>query len=124
MPTIYVSRNGQSFNLKLRDSQGHNPGNNNLTTDADPGNEITWVLDTDSGLTAITGIKKSDPAIPKYKDSIEVLTGDPTLVNGVWTGFVKSPSPGKGKFQNYMIGFTVPGDTNTYWDDPKIQMKS
>lgn len=133
MPTIYVSRNGNSKSLKLRDSEGHNPGNDNLTTTVNPSDTVLWVLDPNanppaqpgySPIASIVSIVKADSTQPQYANSVPVLTADPTQVNGVWTGNVISPSVGKGKFENYTIGFTVPGDSTVYYDDPKLQMDS
>lgn len=119
---IYVSRNGNSHQLKLRDNQGHNPGNNKLTTDVEPDEPVIWQLDEDSGLSEITGIKASDPTKPEYRGSQNLLAGPAKNNKGVWEATVVSQSPGKGKFENYMIGFKIPGDDTEYWDDPKLQM--
>lgn len=126
MPTIYVSRNGNSTNLKLRDSEGHNPGNDNLTTGVNPTDTVTWVLDPNASnpIASIQSITKADNTQPRYANSVEVLTANPTNINGVWTGYVKSPSVGVGKFENYTIGFTLPNDNTVYYDDPKLQMDS
>ncbi len=119
---IYVSRNGNSKELKLRDNQGHNPGNNKLTTCVNPNEPVIWQLDKNSGLAELTGIKESDPSEPRYKGSQNLLAGPATKENGVLRATVVERSPGKGKFQNYMIGFKIPGDDTVYWDDPKIEM--
>lgn len=119
---IYVSRNGQSHTLKLRDSQGHNPGNNKLTTEVRPTDTVRWELDSNSGLSEITGIKESDNTKPEYKFSQNLLEGTPKKKNGGWEATVVNESPGQGKFENYMIGFKIEGDTKEYWDDPKLQM--
>lgn len=121
---IYVSRNGRSHQLKLRDNQGHDPGNNDLTTEVNPNDTVQWQLDNNSGLEAITGIKPSDPSKPGYGGSQDLLAAPPTNKNGIWEGTVVSPSPGRGKFENYMIGFKIPNDATEYWDDPKLQMNT
>lgn len=120
---IYVSRNGRSNHLKLRDNQGHDPGNNELTTEVDPNDKVIWQLDTNSGLSEIIGIKPSDSSKPEYRDSQDLLAGPPKNNNGYWEATVVSSSPGRGKFENYMIGFKIPNDETEYWDDPKLQMK-
>lgn len=122
--TIYVSRNGNSTNLKLRDSEGHNPGNDDLTTDVNPGDTVQWELDNNSGLTSIASITKSDASNPKYQNSIDVLAAAPVNNNGIYSAQVVSPSPGKGKFENYNIGFTIPGSNEVYFDDPKMQLNA
>lgn len=120
---IYVSRNGQSHQLKLRDNQGNDPGNNKLTTVVDPDDTVKWVLDSNSGLSEITGIKESDNSKPQYKGSQNLLQDTPQKKNGEWEATVVSQSPGKRKFENYMIGFKIEGDNKEYWDDPKLQMR-
>lgn len=121
--TIYVSRNGNSKQLKLRDSEGHNPGNDQLTTDVEAGNIVKWVLDSNSGLTSITQVKKVTSSDPSYQpNAVTLLTSEPTSVNNEIIATVVATSPGIGKFENYKIGFTIPGDTTEYWDDPKIRM--
>ena len=124
MPTIYVSRNGNSYQLKLRDSEGHNPGNDNLTTTVNPGDTVTWMLDPNgSGLTSLNAVNKTVPGDSSYDaNSIDLLVSGTTSSNGVYTGTVVSPSPGNGKYEKYKIGFMVPNDTTIYFDDPKLQM--
>lgn len=121
--TIYVSRNGDSKNLKLSDSEGHNPGNDDLETTVDPGDIVQWKLNTNSGLTSLNGIAKTVPGDRSYDDkSIDLLT-EITLTSP-YSATVLSVSPGKDKYEKYKIGFKVPGDDTVYWDDPKLIMKS
>lgn len=124
MPTIYVSRNGNSYQLKLRDSEGHNPGNDDLTTTVDPGDTVTWELDpNENGLTSINAVNKTVPGDASYdSNSVDLLVSGTSSTNGVYTGTVVSPSPGNGKYEKYKIGFMVPGDSTIYYDDPKLQM--
>lgn len=125
MPTIYVSRNGNSFQLKLRDSEGHNPGNDNLTTDVNAGDTVTWQLDSNSGLSSIASIQLVGRTDPSYNpNSINLLSNNPTSTNGVFTATVVSPSPGVNQFECYKIGFTIPGDSTIYYDDPKLKMNN
>ena len=122
--TIYVSRNGNSMQLKLRDSEGHNPNNDQLTTDVSPGDIIKWDLDTNSGLSSITQVKKVEPSDPSFQPNAStLLTSEPTSVNNEIIATVVATSPGSNAFENYKIGFTVPGDDNVYWDDPRLRMK-
>ena len=122
--TVYVSRNGQSNQLKLRDSEGHNPQNDNLTTDVDPGDTVTWQLDTNSGLTSIEAVQQVTSTDPSYNSaSVNLMSILPTSTNG-FTGTIVTPSPGVTKFEQYKIGFKVPNDTTVYWDDPKLIMKT
>jgi hypothetical protein len=130
MPTIYVSRNGNSFNLKLRDSEGHGDGSDDLNTTVNAGDTVIWQIDpTDpdiSSLASISGtVKGNDPNQTNLLTGLPGRTYDPSFPGGSYfSGTVVSPSPGVGKFENYQIGFTVPGDTTTYYDDPKITMNS
>lgn len=124
MPTIYLKRLGNSYNLALRDSEGHNPGNDNLTTDVDAGDSVTWQLDTNSGLASIESIQLVGQTDPSYNPASQnLITNNPTSTNG-FTATIVSPSPGKNKFECYKIGFKVPGDNTTYYDDPKLKMKN
>ncbi len=124
MPTIYVSRNGSSYQLKLRDSEGHNPGNDDLTTTVVPGDTVTWMLDpNENNLTSINAVNKTVPGDPSYdSNSIDLLVSGTSSTNGVYTGTVVTTSPGNGRYEKYKIGFMVPGDSTVYYDDPKLQM--
>jgi hypothetical protein len=134
MPTIYVSRRGNSTNLRLRDSEGHDPGNDQITTMVDAGDTVTWELDPNASPPAkpgyfpifeIISIRKADSSQPQYLNSIEVLVSDPGApVNGVVTGQVKSPSPGRGKFENYNIAYRLTPGGDILTDDPVMQMNS
>lgn len=137
MPNIYVSRQGNSSNLRVRDSEGNNPGNDQITTLVDPGDTVTWELDPRADISnpqyqpgyfpifAIISIKKADSTIPKYMNSIDVLIADPPPpVNGVVTGLVKSPTPGRGRFENYQISYYLVSGGVPQTDDPIMQMNS
>ena len=125
MATIYVSRNGNSHKLKLRDDKNKNPNNEDLTTGVVPNEIVEWRLEENSGLSEIIGIKESDPGLSQYKGSQTLLANGATRdKNGVWTATVVSSSPGKKKFQNYMIGYKIPDDDKEYWHDPKLEMKT
>jgi hypothetical protein len=130
MPTIYVSRNGNSYNLKLRDSEGNNPGNDNLDTWVNPGDLVTWELDNNSGLDAIIGILPLDKHDKSYdSNSVDLFVsiccskGSGNLGN-IFKGQVVSTSLWAGKYEKYKIGFMVPNDGTIYWDDPKIEMNT
>ena len=120
---IYVSRKGQSNNIKLRDSEGHNPGNDNVTTTVSLNDIIIWQLDSNSGLTSLDGITKTVATDPSFDPkAVILLVSTPSGSNNVYTGTVVSISPGKDKYENYKIGYTVPGTNGTQWDDPKLQI--
>ena len=125
MPTIYVSRNGNSLQLKLRDSEGHNPGNDDLITFVSPGDTVTWMLDPDgsNGLVSLNAVNKSVPGDASYdSNSVDLLVSGTTNNNGVYTGTVVPTSPGNGRYEKYKIGFMVPNSNQVYFDDPKLQM--
>ena len=113
---IYVSRNGNSSNIKLRDSDGKNPGNDDLTSDVNPGDTIIWKLDSNSNLYSLDGIQIK----PDSPDNL--LTSPPTGSNNEFSATVVSISPGKGKIEKYMVGYTVSQGDETIWDDPKLRM--
>lgn len=117
--TIYVSRkNDTSHDIKLRDSEGHNPGDDKITTLVDTGDTVTWQLDSNSGLSAITNVKKKS-------DTHQLLTAEPHPGNnGKWVGTVVGTSPGKGKQEKYKIYYKIEGDDKEYHDDPKLQMNN
>lgn len=118
---IYVSRNGRTQHVKLRDEKS-NPGDNDLTTKVNPSDTVIWQLDENSGLSEITGIKESDNSKRKYKNSQNLFDGPVRKTKAGWEATILSKSPGSGKFLNYMVGFKIIGDDKEHWDDPKIQM--
>jgi len=120
---IYISRNGQSNNIKVRDSEGHDPGNDNITTDVSPGDTVIWQLDSNSGLTSLDGITRTVSSDHSFDpNAVDLLVSTPSGSNSVFTGTVVSTSPGRGKYEKYKIGYTVPGTIGTQWDDPKLQI--
>lgn len=121
--TIYAKRNGQSGQLQLRDSQGHEAHDSNINSGVVPDEEVIWKLDNGSGLSELTGIKLSPSGKGKYKNSQQLWKNSPKQnKDGSWTATILSQSPGKDKFQNYMVGYKIPGDDKEYWDDPKLTM--
>lgn len=120
---IYASRNGNSFQLKLRDSEGHTPGDDNITTNVNTGDIVQWQLDSNSGLTSLNGIVRTQK--PSNPNTVPLLTGTPVLVApNVYQGTVVSTSPGPGSIETYQVGFTVPNDTQVHWDDPKLSINN
>lgn len=118
--TIYVSRNGQSNNIKLRDSEGHNPGNDKITTDVNPGDIVIWEVDpNENDIYALKGIaKKSDsPA--------NLLTGTPQLQsNGSYSGQVVSNTNMTDQIEKYDVSYQIVVNGPTFTDDPKLRMKA
>ena len=113
---IFVSRAGNSNQIKLRDSEGHNPGNDDITTDVSPGDTIIWQLDDNSGLSSLQGVVK------KPDSEYNLLASEPTGSNNIFTATVSLSSPGRGAIEKYEIGYTVPGNSTVLWDDPKLKM--
>lgn len=125
MPTVYVSVNGGSTNLRLRDSEGHNPGNDQLTTTVDVNDSVSWEVDPDppSGANAISSIENVYKKVNNDPNNYSLLTANPTNNgSGVWQGTVVSTSPGRGKKESYNIDYKITAGGTTYTDDPKLQM--
>jgi len=126
--TIYVSRKGQSNNIKLRDSEGHQGGRGNgnsgndddITTSADYGNAIVWELDTNDhpvSLYSLNGIfKKSDsPA--------DILVGTPAFYSGQYQATVLRDPALANQFETYNIKFQVDASGPVLEDDPKLKLE-
>jgi hypothetical protein len=132
---IYVSRIANSNRLRLRDEVS-NPGNSKLTTAVNPGDKVQWELDPlslgpnpepgYSPIAFILDIRISTPEDgDQYRNSVAVLEADPVPgPGGVFEATVKSPSPGKGKEEDYMITYMLPGSKYMYQEDPKLQMNT
>lgn len=115
---IYVSRVGNSNNIKLQDSEGHNPGNDNITTDVNPGDTLFWQLDQNSGLSSLDGVRM------KTNSQNNLLNSITQVAPNIFTATVVSTSPGSGKIETYEVGYKVLGGSNILWDDPKLRMDS
>ena len=118
--TIYVSRNGKSKNLKLRDSEGNrDPDGDKITTVVNLGDTVIWELDPDgSNLYSLNGIEK------KASSEADLLIGHPTLQsNGSYKGTVKNDPKLKGKKESYYIRYKIKEDGTIQADDPKLRMK-
>ena len=125
---IEASRKGQSFKIRLKDNNGGNNDTIDIETGVDPNDTVRWQLAEESGLASLEGVytnnKEEDK--PHFGRILESNPTEMTFESGqkYFEGKVKSISPGKGKIQFYMIGFKVPGDDNTYWEDPKLHMNN
>jgi len=92
------------------------------TTNADPGDQVTWVIAPGSGVAAIT-------AIIDYKTTPDVFSPDPKLVSGTtnWEGTIKSDIP-FGTEEDYSITWTAVGggwhgqNLGGIVTDPKIKI--
>ncbi len=124
--TIYVSLQGQgnSTNLRLVDSEGHD-GINDITTNVDPDDTVIWEVNPNppAGSQAIRSIdnvyKKTD--VP---DNYTLLISNPTPnAAGNYQGTVvpATQSPGSGKKESYSIDYTRTNGTSGT-DDPKLNM--
>jgi hypothetical protein len=138
---IFVSRAGNSAQLRLRDNRNNpespNPPNNpaNIQTDVGAGEEIIWELDPRSTskpaepgyfpIGSLVGVRQTSSADnPQYNGSVSVLSKNPVKqADGTIIGSVPSPSAGKGHFTNYEITFTLP-DGSQHTEDPKILLNS
>ena len=125
--TIYVSLQGQgnSTNLRLVDSEGHD-GVNDITTNVDPNDIVIWEVNPNppAGSQAIRYItnvyKKTAPDPTNYS----LLIANPTpnaARNFQGTVVPASQSPGSGKKESYSIDYTRTNGT-TGSDDPKLNM--
>ena len=117
--TITVSLKDSSSNppkLKLRDSLGDDPGDDNLNTEVKKGATVTWVPDISSGISALKGVTKK-------QNECDLLEADPSPSGNNYVGTVKS-DPGDCKKESYLISFTIDGDSSTYSDDPKLSLKT
>ena len=126
MPTIFVSVNGNSGNLRLRDSQGHDPGNSDLTTFVSPDNIVTWEIDPapPPGARPVASIERVYKKPNNDPNNYSLLTDEPTNTgNGVFQATVVKRSPGSGKQLFYNIDFKLDPGGPTLTDDPKLQMQ-
>lgn len=125
MPTIYVSVNGGSTNLRLRDSEGNNPGNDQLTTTVSPNDTVTWEIDPapPPGANAIASIVNVYKKPNNAPDNYSLLTANPTSQgNSIFNATVVATSPGSGKQESYNIDYQVTSGGSVLTDDPKLQM--
>ncbi|MBI2731593.1 MAG: hypothetical protein HYX40_12740 [Sphingobacteriales bacterium] len=123
MPTIYLSVNGNSTNLRVRDSEGNNPGNDNVTTLVNTNDTITWEPDPNPppGANAIANL------VSVYRKNLpnngNLLTGVPSPNgNGGLSATVVSSSPGRGVQESYGVEYQVVANGSSLYDDPKLQM--
>lgn len=108
--------------IKLTDSANNPNGkDDNITTNVDLNDIITWVPNKESGISALMGVFKNTKVI---KDNYNLLDGNPIPdAEGNYVGSIVSKSPGKGKKEQYNISFTIDGDSTTYTDDPKLKIQ-
>ena len=117
--TIYVSRNGNSKNVKLRDSLGNNPGNNKLKTHVDPNDTIIWKIDPkEYNLFSLTGIKRKP-------SSGSILLKNPPLQqkDGSFKAEVISATNMGGRVEIYDVSFQIEAGGPVLTSDPKLKMK-
>jgi hypothetical protein len=108
--------------LKLKDSEGGTRNDDKLTSEVDAGATVTWIPDLSSGISQLTSVTKNTKVTKK---NYNLLNGDAVeQSNGNFVGTIVTPSPGKGKGENYTIGFKIDGDDNTYYSDPQLKMKN
>lgn len=108
--------------LKLKDSVGDTRNDDKLTTGVDAGAIVTWIPDYTSGISQLTSITKNTKIT---KNNYDLLVGKGIgQSNGNIVGTIVTESPGKGKIENYLIGFKIDGDDNTYYSDPKLSINN
>ncbi|WPP53283.1 hypothetical protein [Catalinimonas niigatensis] len=107
--TIYLSRDGNTDQLYLRDSEGH-AGKKTITTDVCCGDEVEWVLG--EGIDEVTNI------FPK-RDSKNIFSAGPSKrPDGNWEGTVSKSAKGSELYSiDYRIGEVA------YSDDPRLDVK-
>lgn len=126
MPTVYVSRQGNSTKLSLRDSEGNGNSSDQLTTIVIPNDSVIWELDPNppqgsNSIYAITNVYQKTDNNP---NNVCLLNGNPTNNgDGTFSGSVISNSPGSGKYESYSIDYQLTAGGNTLTDDPKLQMQ-
>lgn len=107
--TIYVSREGQTNKLHLRDSEGHSC-DESIVTDVHPGDTVKWKIT--EGIDAITGIH------PKNGSQNIFSNGPAKTEDGSWVGTVGRSASGK---ELYSIDYTING--MAFKDDPELDVK-
>lgn len=107
--TIYVSREGQTSQLHLRDSEGHS-GTGNIITDVRAGDTVKWVIT--EGIDEITGIH------PKNGSQNIFSSGPIKNEDGSWMGTVGKSASGR---ELYSIDYTIGG--MALRDDPELDVK-
>lgn len=116
---IFVKLGPTGTCLSLRDNEGHNPGNNDLTTDVDPGDIVKWQLDDDSGLFSLENVvKRNDPG------TVDLLEEQPAnTAQNVFTATVKRRGIDGGAIETYDIWYKKERGGKTIKEDPKLKMR-
>ncbi len=118
--TIYVSKEATNNNLVLRDSEGHNPGNDQLTTDVRPGDTVIWELDPTARPPRT--IYSLEGVMEKPFTTVDLLVAPPTKSDNQYQGTVTSATNKTGQEENYNIRYKVTSDGQVLTDDPKLKM--
>ena len=85
----------------------------NGSTDADPGDTVTWSIAPGSGVSSITGIQDNS--------QIDIFSPDPaSQPNGSWIGTV-NPNIARGSVENYTINY-ITSSKEIHSFDPKIKI--
>ena len=106
---IYVSRDPQTNEIHLRDSEGHS-GDGGIVTDVRAGDEIEWIAG--EGIDKIKGIRPAE-------GSHNVLSGCAEKQDGAWEGKVSELAKGS---ETYVIEYEV-GDSTARADRPRLIVK-
>ena len=113
---IFISK-GTDDGLKLRDSEGHDPGNDHLTTNVSPGDTVYWEIDPrDPSIYAIKGIVKKD------NSPANLLTGPPVKDGNKYKWTVFDNPALRGQEEYYYIKYKITEGGSIKHDDPKMRM--
>jgi hypothetical protein len=123
--TIYVSRNGQSNNIKLRDSENHtgqsdNNGNlDDITTSANYGNAVIWEIDPNdspASIYSLNGISK------KGNSPADLLVSHPVAYNGQYQATIARDPSLNNKIETYNISYQIDSSGPVLERDPKLKL--
>ncbi|WKN42803.1 hypothetical protein [Tunicatimonas pelagia] len=107
---IYVSRDPNTGELHLRDSEGHE-GNGSIVTEVHHGDEVEWVLG--EGIDEITGICPASGSQNIFQGEVR-KNG-----NGNWKGTVNECAEGS---EEYVIEYVTEGKTARS-SNPQLDVK-
>ena len=106
---IYVSRDRETGQLHLRDSEGQ-VGNNSITTLISPGDEVEWI--PGEGVDEIKGIHPVNGSQNIFRERIQ-KNG-----HGSWKGRVNESAQGS---EEYEIEYVAESTTSS--SNPKLKVK-
>ena len=105
---IYVSRDPQTNELRLRDSEGHE-GDESIVTDVHAGDEIEWIAE--EGIDEIKGIRPAAGSQTILRDCVK-------KENGAWQAKVSESAEGS---EEYVIEYEA--DSAARASNPILKVK-